>query len=57
LDLLREENVLVPTPADLEQKGSMRVEADQACVDAKASHTDVVKVDAKDEVAKERPES
>lgn len=56
LDLLREGKVLVPTPADLEKKDSMRVEAEQAGVAAKVSQTDVVKVDANEEVAKEKQE-
>lgn len=57
LDLLREGKVMVPTPKDLEKKDSMRVEAEQAGLAAKASQTDVVKVDAKEEAAKEKSKS
>ena len=48
---------MVQTPKILEKKESMRMEADQAGVEAKASQTDVVKVDAKEEAAKEESRS
>ncbi len=53
LDLLRAGKVQLPTPNDLEKKDSMRVEAEKAGVEAKASQADVVEVDAKAEAAKE----
>eukprot|EP00581_Thalassiosira_minuscula_P013840 CAMPEP_0183734936 /NCGR_PEP_ID=MMETSP0737-20130205/45229_1 /TAXON_ID=385413 /ORGANISM="Thalassiosira miniscula, Strain CCMP1093" /LENGTH=254 /DNA_ID=CAMNT_0025968555 /DNA_START=108 /DNA_END=872 /DNA_ORIENTATION=- len=53
LELLRKGKVWVPTPKDLEKKDSMRIDADAAGVAAKADQTDVVKVDAKEEAAKE----
>ena len=43
----------MPNPKDLEKKDSMRIDAEQAGVEAKASQTDVIKVDAKEEAAKE----
>ena len=48
---------MIPTPADLEKKDSMRIDAEQAGIAAKASQTDVVKVDAKEEAVKEKMES
>ena len=53
LELLREGKVSVPTPKCLEKKESMRVEAEKAGAEAKASQTDVVEIDAKAEAAKE----
>ena len=57
LDLLAEGMVMVPTPKDLEKKDSMRFDAEQAGLAAKALQTDVVKVDAKEEAAKENSKS
>jgi len=53
LELLKEGKVMVPTPASLEKKASLRSLADEAGVSAKASQTDVIQVDAKEEAAKE----
>lgn len=57
LDLLREGKFAVPTPKELEKKDSMRLSAQQAGVSAKASQTDVVEVDAKEEAAKEKSQT
>eukprot|EP01083_Nonionella_stella_P029200 80460_1 len=54
LDLLRDGKVLVPTPAYLQRKDSLRIEAEQAGAAAKASQTDVIKVEAKEQADKER---
>ncbi|KAL9190961.1 hypothetical protein ACHAXT_000667 [Thalassiosira profunda] len=53
LDLLRQGKVLVPIPADLKKKESMRAEAEKAGAAAKATQEDVVEIDAKAEAAKE----
>ena len=57
LELLKEGKVAIPTPADLQKKESMRIEADEVGAAAKASQTDVVKVDAKEEAAKEQAQN
>ena len=44
---------MVPTPQSLEKKASLKSLADEAGVSAKASQTDVIQVDAKEEAAKE----
>lgn len=53
LDLLKQGKVMVPTPAYLQKKESMREEAEAAGAAAKESQTDVVKVDAVEEAKKE----
>lgn len=53
LELLKEGKVMVPTPQSLEKKASLRSLAEEAGVSAKASQTDVIQVDAKEEAAKE----
>ena len=57
LELLKEGKVATPTPEDLQKKESMRVKADEEGAAAKASQTDVVQVDAKEEAAKEQASS
>lgn len=46
MDLLNDGKTLVPTADQLEKKDSMRVEAEKAGLEAKASQADVVEVDA-----------
>ena len=53
LELLKEGKVMVQTPDTLEKKNSLRIDAEKAGAEAKASQTDVVEVDAKTEAAKE----
>eukprot|EP01083_Nonionella_stella_P194680 717886_1 len=53
LELLKEGKVMVQTPDTLEKKNSLRIDAEKAGAEAKASQTDVVEVDAKAEAAKE----
>mmetsp|Transcript_27166 Transcript_27166/g.57118 ORF Transcript_27166/g.57118 Transcript_27166/m.57118 type:complete len:272 (-) Transcript_27166:1400-2215(-) len=53
LDLLANGKVLVPNPAYLQKKESMRQEADAAGVAAKGSQTDVVEINAKEEAKNE----
>ena len=53
LELLKEGKVMVQTSDTLEKKNSLRIDAEKAGAEAKASQTDVVEVDAKAEAAKE----
>ena len=57
LELLKEGKVMVQTPETLEKKNSLRIDAEKAGTEAKASQTDVVEVDAKVEAAKESQSS
>jgi len=53
LDLLSKGKVLVPTPAQVERKSSMRVLADEAGASAKTTQSDVTEVNAREEAEKE----
>ncbi len=53
LDLLAKGKVMVPTPEYLQKKESMREEADAAGVAARGYQTDVVEINAEEEVKKE----
>lgn len=48
---------MVPTPLAIEKRNSLRIDAEAAGVAAKASQTDVIEVDAKEEAAKEASQS
>ena len=57
MELLKEGKVMVPTPQAIEKRNSLRIDAEAAGVAAKASQTDVIEVDAKEEAAKEASQS